>query len=363
MSFETAKSSEAIFINKKMKKIILSELVRPHLMGLSPYSSARDDFQGDAQVFLDANENPFESGVNRYPDPHQREIKNLLSKIKNVPVGNIFVGNGSDEVIDLLLRAICEPGKDNIIIVPPTYGMYKVSAKISNVVVKEVLLDSVFDLDVQKILQTVTKETKIIFLCSPNNPTGNSLSRDRIKKILDGFNGLVVVDEAYIDFSEEPSLTNWLSEYQNLVVLQTLSKAWGMASIRLGLCLALSEIVSLLDKIKPPYNVSGPNQKEAIQGLRNYSSLPARVEEIKQQRKYLVAELMNIKVVQKIYDSTANFLLIKTVNAGAIYEYLTKSGIIVRNRSREPGCENCLRITVGTKEENDLLIQKLKAYA
>jgi len=346
-----------------MKKINLSEFVRPHLKEIAPYSSARDDYQGDAQVFLDANENPFNSGINRYPDPHQREIKNLLSEIKDVSVQNIFVGNGSDEVIDLLLRAFCEPGKDNIIILPPTYGMYKVSAGVSNIEVKEVLLDPSFDLDVPGILQSVTEKTKMIFLCSPNNPTGNSLSRDRIKKILEGFNGLVVVDEAYIDFSDEKSLTTWLSEYGNLIVLQTLSKAWGMASVRLGLCLAQTEVVSLLNKIKPPYNISGPNQKEAIQGLKKAALVPERVEAIKKQREYLTGELMKVKIVDSIFPSTANFLLVKTVNANSIYAYLTKSGIIVRNRSKEPGCENCLRVTVGTKEENELLIQKLKSYA
>lgn len=346
-----------------MKKILFSNLIRPHLVGIAPYSSARDDFKGDAQVYLDANENPFDNGFNRYPDPHQKEIKNLLSGIKNISVDNIFLGNGSDEPIDLLMRAFCEPGLDNIIILPPTYGMYKVSARINNIQIKEVLLDENFDLDVPKIERAITPKTKLIFLCSPNNPTGNSLNRQKIKSLLNSFDGLVVVDEAYIDFADEPSLLALLSEYENLIILQTLSKAWGLASIRLGLCLANAEIINLLNKIKSPYNISGPNQKQAIKELSNIEGVEGKIEAIKKQREYLIGELMSLSIVENVFPSQANFLLVKTTNADSIYDYLTKQGIIVRNRSKEAGCHNCLRVTVGTEDENKIVIQKLKSYA
>jgi histidinol-phosphate aminotransferase len=345
-----------------MKTINLKEIMRPHLQGLAPYSSARDDFQGQAQVYLDANENPFDTGFNRYPDPHQHEIKERLSEIKSVSTENIFLGNGSDEAIDLLLRAFCEPGKDSIVILPPTYGMYKVSAKINNIEVKEVLLDENFDVDVDTILMAITPRTKLIFLCSPNNPTGNSLSPARIRNILDKFNGLVIVDEAYIDFIDGESLTSLLGEYQNLVVLQTLSKAWGMASLRLGMCLAHKEIIGLLNKIKPPYNISGPNQQQAKFAIDHSDQFMERVKAIKSQREWLTGKLQSLPMVERVFPSEANFLLVKTKNANAIYQYLTEQGIIVRNRSKEPGCENCLRITVGTKNENELLIKKLSDY-
>jgi histidinol-phosphate aminotransferase len=345
-----------------MKKINLSKIIRPHLIGIAPYSSARDDFKGNAQVYLDANENPFNNGLNRYPDPHQIEIKNLVSEIKQVAVENIFLGNGSDEPIDLLMRAFCEPGQDNIIILPPTYGMYKVSAKINNIEVMEVMLDENFDLNESKIIEAVTPKTKLIFLCSPNNPTGNLLNKTKIKNLLDAFDGLVVVDEAYIDFAVQPSLISWLADYQNLIILQTLSKAWGMASIRLGLCLANPEIIALLDKIKPPYNISGPNQVQANLALKKPSLLFEKINTIKSQRAYLERELKGLAIIKKTFPSDANFLLVKTLDADSIYQYLTTQGIIVRNRSKEQGCENCLRITVGTEEENKLLLEKLKAY-
>jgi histidinol-phosphate aminotransferase len=347
-----------------MKSFDVSKLIRSHLKDLVPYSSARDDFKGTASVYLDANENPFDNGLNRYPDPHQSELKKVLSRIKNIPAQNIFIGNGSDEAIDLLFRAFCEPGKDNIITLPPTYGMYKVSAKINNVAVKEVMLDEFFDIDVGKKLAAIDINTKLIFLCSPNNPTGNSLSRTAIKKILTSFNGLVVVDEAYIDFSSLPSLTEWIQEFPNVVVLQTLSKAWGLASARIGLCLASESVINVLNKIKPPYNISGPDQQQALQALKNESAMHKHVEQIKTQRQWLVNELNRIlKVVFTVYPSDANFLLAKVNDANRVYQFLSDSGIIVRNRSKEPNCENCLRITVGTEAENQLLIQKLKAYA
>ncbi len=345
-----------------MKQIDLTKIIRSHLHEVTPYSSARDDFKGEAKVFLDANENPFDTGFNRYPDPHQKEIKELLCKIKKVSTESIFLGNGSDEAIDLLMRAYCEPGKDNIIILPPTYGMYKVSARINNIGTIEVPLDSNFDLDVNRIISFITPRTKMIFLCSPNNPTGNSLSRERIETLLNEFDGLVVVDEAYIDFADEESLTTWLHKYQNLVVLQTLSKAWGMASIRLGLCLAHPEIIGLLDTIKPPYNISGPSQQQAKFAVNHPAQFDERVKVIKLQREFLSKELMRLKIVLKVFPSNANFLLVKAINANSIYQYLTNKGIIVRNRSKEPGCENCLRITVGTADENKKLIQALRSF-
>jgi histidinol-phosphate aminotransferase len=347
-----------------MSAFNIDKLIRPHLKDLVPYSSARDDFKGAASVYLDANENPFDNGLNRYPDPHQSELKKELSRIKNIAAQNIFIGNGSDEAIDLLFRAFCEPGKDNIITLPPTYGMYKVSARINNVVVKEVLLDEFFDIDVAKTIAAIDTNTKFVFLCSPNNPTGNSLSRDTIKKILANFNGLVVIDEAYIDFSSLPSLTEWIQDFPNLVVLQTLSKAWGLASARIGLCLASEPVIDILNKIKPPYNISGPDQQQALQTLEIEAAMKERVEQIKTQRQWLINELNKIlKVVFTVYPSDANFLLVKVTDANRAYQFLSNAGIIVRNRSKEPNCESCLRITVGTEAENQLLIQKLKEYA
>lgn len=346
-----------------MKEDMISTLVRPHLRNMIPYSSARDDFKGKASVYLDANEIPFDTGLNRYPDPHQQELKRELSGIKNIAEQNIFIGNGSDEAIDLLLRAFCEPGVDNVITVPPTYGMYKVSARINNVFVKEVLLNEFFDLDLENVLKAIDSKTKLIFLCSPNNPTGNSLSRNTIKTLLERFKGLVVVDEAYIDFSSQPSLVSWMQEFPNLIVLQTLSKAWGMAAARIGICFANVSIIQILNRIKPPYNISGPDQREALALLKKEPEMKQRVETIKQQRKWLTDELNEIlKLVFTVYPSDANFLLVKMTNANEVYKYLIDEGIIVRNRSKEPNCESCLRITVGSEEENQKLIQTLKTY-
>jgi histidinol-phosphate aminotransferase len=346
-----------------MKEDRISKLIRPHLKNMVPYSSARDDFKGKASVFLDANENPFDTGLNRYPDPHQVELKNKLSEIKGVPPERIFIGNGSDEAIDLLFRAFCEPGVDQVITLPPTYGMYKVSARINNIAVKEVLLDNFFDLDLENVLQAIDPMTKIIFLCSPNNPTGNSINRESIKILLSKFSGLVVVDEAYIDFSSQPSLNAWINDFSNLVVLQTLSKAWGMAAARIGLCFASAQVINILNQIKPPYNVSGPDQVQARSRLDDGNAMKASVNSIKQQRIWLKDELSKIlKLVFTVYPSDANFLLVKVKDANRVYQYLRDHGIIVRNRSKEPNCDNCLRITVGTTEENQKLIQTLKSY-
>jgi histidinol-phosphate aminotransferase len=347
-----------------MNTFHIDKLIRSHLKALVPYSSARDDFKGKASVYLDANENPFDTGLNRYPDPHQIQLKQTLSVIKNIATQNIFIGNGSDEAIDLLFRAFCEPGVDNVITLPPTYGMYKVSARINNVAVKEVLLDEFFEIDVISTIAQIDSKTKLIFLCSPNNPTGNSLNRDSIKRILHEFTGLVVVDEAYIDFSDLQSLTSWIEEFPSLVVLQTLSKAWGLASARIGLCMASEAVINLLNQIKPPYNISGPDQQQALEALAHVNEMNQRVAVIKNQREWLASELNKIlKLVCTVYPSDANFLLAKVIDANTVYQYLSAGGIIVRNRSKEPNCENCLRITIGTEQENQLLIQKLKEYA
>lgn len=308
-------------------------------------------------VFLDANENPFETGVNRYPDPQQRELKELLGEIKGIPVENILLGNGSDEVLDLIFRAFCEPGKDNVITLPPTYGMYQVLAGINNIENREVLLTTDFQPDVSKIFNEVDENTKLIFLCSPNNPTGNSFSEEKILEILNNFNGLVVIDEAYIDFSESESWINRLDNYPNLVVTQTLSKAYGMAGIRLGICTASAEIIQILNKIKPPYNVNELTQKRALERIVDVISVKKEIADILTERTKLFKALLEIDFVKKIYNSDANFLLIKVDNAKLRYEQLLKKGIVIRNRTTQPLCENTLRLTVGTAEENQQLME------
>lgn len=340
-------------------KFNLNNLVRKNVTGLKPYSSARDEFTqgGSKMVFLDANENPFETGVNRYPDPQQRELKELLGEIKGIPVENILLGNGSDEVLDLIFRAFCEPGKDNVITLPPTYGMYQVLAGINNIENREVLLTTDFQPDVSKIFNEVDENTKLIFLCSPNNPTGNSFSEEKILEILNNFNGLVVIDEAYIDFSESESWINRLDNYPNLVVTQTLSKAYGMAGIRLGICTASAEIIQILNKIKPPYNVNELTQKRALERIVDVISVKKEIADILTERTKLFKALLEIDFVKKIYNSDANFLLIKVDNAKLRYEQLLKKGIVIRNRTTQPLCENTLRLTVGTAEENQQLME------
>lgn len=340
----------------------ITRLIRPHLLGLTPYSSARDDFDGTGHVFLDANENPYDTGLNRYPDPHQKALKQRIAELKGIDIQNIFVGNGSDEPIDLLLRAFCEPGKDNIIITPPTYGMYKVCAQLNNIQVLAAELTENFQLEPSKILKQITSSTKIIFLCSPNNPTGNCLNKESIRTVLENFNGLVVVDEAYIDFSEQGSLITNLTAFNNLVVLQTLSKAWGLAAARIGLCFAQSQVIDVLKKIKPPYNISTPNQTEALKVLRNVNLVRQQILKIQQQRQWLATALQTLPITRKVYPSDANFILVQVADADAIYRHLVGHGIIVRNRSKEPGCSDCLRITVGTQPENQHLIDTLNKY-
>lgn len=340
------------------------KLLRPHLQALVPYSSARDDYQGSEGVFLDANENPIGSITdrkwNRYPDPYQTDLKAKIAEVKGVPAANIFLGNGSDEPIDLLFRAFCEPGWDQVIINPPTYGMYKVSADVNNVAVKEVLLTPGYDLDVANIWATVNENTKLIFICSPNNPTGNSVSLEKIEELLNFFLGIVVVDEAYIDFSSRESFAQKLEKYPNLVVLQTFSKAWGLASLRLGMAYASEAVVGILNKIKPPYNISGLTQETVLNGLENAAIKDQMVAEILENREELKEGLETLSLVKKVHPSDANFFLVEVDNGHEIYNQLISKMVIVRDRSKVVLCDNGLRITVGSKYENFRLIQAIK---
>jgi histidinol-phosphate aminotransferase len=339
----------------------ITGLVRKNILNMKPYSSARDEFQGPADIFLDANENPYPSPYNRYPDPLQRKLKEKLGELKKLPPGRIFLGNGSDEAIDLLIRAFCEPHTDSLIICEPTYGMYAVCAAVNAVRVKPVKLTADFDLDLPAIRAAIDDTCKLIFLCSPNNPTGNLLSRNVIIDLLTSFNGLVVIDEAYIDFTNAKSFSEELNNYSNLVILQTFSKAWGLAGLRLGMCYASDLIISILNKIKYPYNINIQTQELALDALEDAPKKARWVKEILLQRAALAESLSRLNVVGKIFPTDANFLLVKVKDAPGIYKYLTENGIIVRDRSRVTLCENCLRITVGTPTENKKLIEALKA--
>lgn len=344
----------------------INSLVRENIKKLKPYSSARDEFKGEAKVYLDANENSFGSPLtkwyNRYPDPLQWKLKEKISRIKSVPPQNILLGNGSDECIDLLVRGFCEPVIDNIIICPPTYGMYEVCANISNVPVKEVRLTQNFQLDMEGLQNAVDGNTKIIFLCSPNNPTGNSLIREDVEILLNNFDGIVVVDEAYINFSRQRSLSVELQDYPNLVVMQTFSKAWGLASLRLGMLMASVEIIAVLNKIKPPYNINQCTQDLAMKALDNLEDVNGMIVEIVKQRDELAQALREIPYVQLVYPSDANFLLVRMENATAVYDFLKEQGIVVRNRSNVILCEDSLRITVGTEGENRELTNAMKSF-
>ncbi len=342
-----------------MKSINIQSLVRENVRRLKPYSPARDDFQGSGSVFLDANENPFNTPYNRYPDPHQVALKKKISELKKVKPTQLFLGNGSDEPIDLLIRAFCEPGRDNVLIPQPTYGMYSVSAAINSVDVKTVNLTDDFDLDVTAIVNCWNRDTRLLFLCSPNNPSGNLLDFVKIKQLLSQFQGLIVVDEAYIDFTDYPGFLPVLNEFNNLVVLQTFSKAWGLAGIRLGMCFSNEEVIQVLNKIKPPYNINSTTQRIAADYLRDENRKNAWVTQIKEQRELLRSRLLTIPVVEKVYPSVANFLLIKVKDARKVYQYLIDRGIIVRDRSNVILCENSLRVTVGTPDENDQLFEEL----
>lgn len=345
-----------------MSAFNLNQLVRPNIIKLKPYSSARDEFKGAAEVYLDANENPFDTGLNRYPDPLQWKVKEKVSALKGVPAENIFLGNGSDEVIDLLVRIFCEPGEDHILILPPTYGMYQVSADIANVGIRIIQLTPDFQPDVDKILAATTVNSKILFLCSPNNPTGNSFQTEKIRALAAGFPGIVAIDEAYIDFSSQKSCTELLSEFPNLVVMQTFSKAWGLAGIRLGMAFASTEIINYFNKVKPPYNINQLTQTAALEALENKAQQEQMVQTIIGQRALLQQYLMSLEFVERIYPSEANFLLVKLQDSKGTYQYLVEQGIIVRDRSNVALCEGCLRITVGTPEENEKLVQALVEF-
>lgn len=344
------------------KEFNVQSLIRENVKGLKPYSSARDEYvaDGSPMVFLDANENPFENGVNRYPDPQQRRLKSVLAERKRIPIENMLLGNGSDEVLDLIFRTFCEPTVDNVITLPPTYGMYKVLAAINHIENREVLLTENFQPDVDKILKQADENSKLVFLCSPNNPTGNSFLEKKIIRLLENFNGLVVMDEAYIDFSDGQSWTNKLTEYPNLVITQTLSKAYGLAGIRLGICLASKEIISVLNKIKPPYNVNELTQNHALKRLLNVSRIRLEIAEILHQKKLVMKVLKHVDFIEKVYPSDANFILVKVDNADRRYAQLLHKGIVIRNRSNQPLCKNTLRFTIGTPEENIKLVMALK---
>jgi histidinol-phosphate aminotransferase len=344
------------------KTFNINNIVRKSVAALKPYSSARDEYvsDGSTMIFLDANENPYDNGVNRYPDPYQRTLKAVLAEQKGVSESNMLLGNGSDEVLDLIYRAFCEPNKDNVITLPPTYGMYKVLAGINAVENREVLLTTEFEPDVPAILSAVDVRTKLIFICSPNNPTGNSFTKESIEMLLESFNGLVIIDEAYIDFSDQDSWLNSLNKYPNLIVTQTLSKAYGLAGIRLGICYASEAIISILNKIKPPYNVNQLTQQKALQRVLNEDAVQQEVVQILEERSNLEKALQNLKFVEKLYPSDANFVLAKVDNADKRYQQLLEKHVVVRNRSTQPLCENTLRFTVGTPNENKALIAILK---
>ena len=338
----------------------LNSLIRKNILAMKPYSSARDEFKGEAEVFLDANENPYPSPYNRYPDPLQLKVKEKLGALKGTSAEHIFLGNGSDEAIDLLIRAFCEPNRDSILIAEPTYGMYSVCAEVNAVNIQRTLLTAEFDLDLEGISKKKDQTTKIIFLCSPNNPTANLLSRDKVIEVLKSFAGLVVVDEAYIDFASSKSFIEDLNSYPNLVVLQTFSKAWGLAGLRLGMCFASVGIIDILNKIKYPYNVNIKTQELALEALSDNRRKDKWVSEIIDQRKWLSEALKELPMTQTVYPSEGNFLLVKVNDARGAYHSLMDRNIIVRDRSRVSLCDNCLRITVGMPEENKTLIKALK---
>ncbi|MBR5491634.1 MAG: histidinol-phosphate transaminase [Alistipes sp.] len=342
-----------------MKKDINS-LVRSCIAALTPYSTARDEYKGELGVFLDANESPYENGYNRYPDPHQKALKAQIAAIKGVAAENIFIGNGSDEAIDLVFRVFCEPRVDNVVAIAPSYGMYKVAAAINDVEIRGMQLGEEFSLPVEAILAATDENTKVVFLCSPNNPTGNSFPREAILRLVDEFEGMVVVDEAYIDFAEAESLKSEIAQRPNLIVLQTMSKAWAMAGLRVGLALADKRVVELMSQVKYPYNINVATMS-IVSGLLA-KGIDAEVVAIKAQRTLLAEALESMSMVQRVYPSDANFLLVKVDDADAVYDFLIADGIIVRNRNRVKGCEGCLRMTVGLPEENDKLIKSLKRY-
>ncbi|MCW3087219.1 MAG: hisC [Sediminibacterium sp.] len=344
----------------------LNKLTRPNIRQLTPYSSARDEFSGEAKVFLDANENslgsPLTKWYNRYPDPHQRLLKEKISGVKGLAPQHIFLGNGSDECIDLLFRCFCVPGKDNVIICPPTYGMYEVSANINDVAVKKALLLEDFQLDLVHLENLVDADTKLIWLCSPNNPTGNSLNRADIEMVLNNFEGIVVLDEAYINFAGQRSFLQELADYPNLVVMQTFSKAWGLAGLRLGMAFASEAIIEILNKVKPPYNINQSTQDLALKALEEVGQVNDMIQLLVEMRKALAQVFLSMPTVEKVYPSDANFILVKIKDAREIYEFLLTKGIVLRDRSNVKLCEDCLRITIGTEKENTILVDAMQDW-
>lgn len=341
----------------------LQELTRPNIWSLAPYSSARNEYSGHvAHVFLDANENPYNAPFNRYPDPLQGEVKQRLAKIKGVPEECIFLGNGSDEAIDLVYRCFCEPKKDNVVAICPTYGMYEVCADINNVEYRQVMLDEHFQVTAEKLLAATDSNTKVIWICSPNNPTGNNIYREEIMKVIEQFDGLVIVDEAYIDFSSEKTMLQQLASHPNLIVLHTMSKAWGSAAIRLGMAFAQKDIINIFNKVKYPYNVNLLTQEQAIKRLDDKISVEKWVNMLLLERGRLIQAFAELPICEKVYPTDANFFLAKMTDAQKIYDYLVNKGIIVRNRTRITLCNNCLRVTIGTKDENGELLGALRFY-
>ena len=341
----------------------LQELTRPNIWSLAPYSSARNEYSGHvAHVFLDANENPYNAPFNRYPDPLQGEVKQRLAKIKGVPEECIFLGNGSDEAIDLVYRCFCEPQKDNVVAICPTYGMYEVCADINNVEYRQVMLDEHFQVTAEKLLAATDSNTKVIWICSPNNPTGNNIDREEIMKVIEQFDGLVIIDEAYIDFSSEKTMLQQLASHPNLIVLHTMSKAWGSAAIRLGMAFAQKDIIDIFNKVKYPYNVNLLTQEQAIKRLNDKISVEKWVNMLLLERGRLMQAFAELPICEKVYPTDANFFLAKMTDAQKIYDYLVNKGIIVRNRTRITLCNNCLRVTIGTKDENGELLGALRFY-
>ena len=341
----------------------LQQLIRPNILALAPYSSARNEYAGhEAHVFLDANENPYGAPMNRYPDPLQRELKERIAQTKDVPADGIFLGNGSDEAIDLLYRCFCQPGIDNVVAIEPTYGMYRVCADINDVEYRTVLLDEQFQIKAEELLDACDEHTKLIWICSPNNPTGNSIQRDEMLKVIDGFDGLVVVDEAYSDFARQQPLRMELAKHPNLVVLNTMSKAWASAAIRLGMAFASSDIIDVFNKVKYPYNVNLLTQQQAMKILDAKADVERQLQLIMQQRSQVMTAFRQLPICQQVYPTDANFFLARVTDAQAIYNYLVRCGIIVRNRTRVQLCHNCLRITIGTRSENDELLGALRQY-
>ncbi|MCX2479315.1 histidinol-phosphate transaminase [Pedobacter sp. MC2016-15] len=343
----------------------IKNLQRENIKNLRPYSTARDEYKGQASVFLDANENSFGSPLpenfNRYPDPLQLDVKDAISKIKGVPIENTFLGNGSDEAIDLLFRCFCNPGKDNVIILPPTYGMYEVSANINDVEIRKVNLLPNFQLDLDGIAEAIDENTKLIFICSPNNPTGNSIIRTDIETILANFKGLVVIDEAYINFAKQRTFIQELTEYPHLVILQTFSKAWGLAGLRLGMAFASSIVIDILNKVKAPYNISQSTQDLALAALQNVTQVNDWIKVTVAEREILSQKLLGLPMVSKVYPSDANFVLAEVADAAGTYHALVDQGIIIRDRSKVVLCDGCLRITIGTPQENEILLSALKS--